>query len=217
MPAYRFFSLEPLLQDEEFHHLVNVMRHKVGDEIELVDGRGSLSQAKITSIQKKSATLVILSTHQEQPPQERYSLVQGLPQGNKIEWVLEKGTELDIDDFIFFGCKDFSINKLNRFHHILISAMKQCGRLFLPSLSFYSSLEEVPLIEGMCYGEAGEQPFTSGRQIVIGPESGFSEEERAFLQTRGKGVSLGRHVLRTETAAIIGAYNLTKNRGTSSF
>ena len=212
MPAYRFFSLSSTIENEEFHHLVHVMRHKVGDEIELVNGKGSLSRALIASIEKKSAHLNILSTYTENPPEERYSLVQGIPQGSKIEWVLEKGTELDIDDFIFFGCKDFSINKLDRFHHILVAAMKQCGRLFLPTLSFYSSLKEVPLHHDMCYGDPKGIPYTRGSQMVIGRESGFSEEERDLLQQKGQGVSLGKHVLRTETAAIIAAYAMTKNR-----
>ncbi|MBP9840899.1 MAG: 16S rRNA (uracil(1498)-N(3))-methyltransferase [Simkaniaceae bacterium] len=213
MPSHRFFSSGSTIEGEEFHHLTRVMRNQVGDEIELIDGKGSLSLAKITSIEKKEATLKILATSTEEPPKERYSLIQGVPQGAKIEWVLEKGTELDIDDFLFFGSKDFSPNKLTRFHHILIAAIKQCGRLFLPTLSFYSSLEEVPLHEGACYGDPQGTPYHTGHQIVIGPESGFSEEEISLLKGKGaQGVSLGKHILRTETAAIIGVYTMTKSR-----
>jgi 16S rRNA (uracil1498-N3)-methyltransferase len=212
MPVHRFFSTASTIEDEEFHHLIHVMRNEVGDLIELVDGRGSLSIAKITGINKKAASLEILSTHTEAPPAARYSLVQGIPQGTKIEWVLEKGTELDIDDFVFFGSKDFSTNKLSRFHHILVAAMKQCGRLFLPTLSFYSSLEEIPLHKDFCYGDFQGDKEVKATQIVIGPESGFSKEEREYLKQKGRGVSLGRHVLRTETAAVIGAYSITRNR-----
>lgn len=223
MPTYRFYTDSALekskvvLTGSEFCHLSRVMRAKIGDSVEIVDGQGKLAQAVIEALEKERAILHIASIHTEKKRTE-IILAQALPHMNHLEWIVEKGTELDASSFWLFPGelsekKVLSDHQKERLHTLAISAMKQCGRLFLPPLIFKPPLSQWDPIPGsLFYGDTRknapklsisgfEEPFV----IFIGPEKGFSPKEVELLQHKLKalGVKLHENILRTETAGVV--------------
>ncbi len=230
MPAERFYIKDPsfsikkliTLEKEEFHHLFNVMRLKVGEIVDLIDGKGSVASARIQSIGKHSASLQIQSIHKETTPSYRLILAQAIPRLSNLEYIIEKGVELGVTDlWLFPGTlsekKELSPSQIERIHHITLSAIKQCGRLFLPNIIFRPSLlswspEELP--SDSFFGDTRPSAplflnsllslSSSSLLFAIGPEKGFQEQEVIYMENTlsMKGVKLHQNILRAETAAV---------------
>lgn len=228
MPHERFFTDQPLekhvsLEEAEFHHLCRVMRARVGDEIELVNGKNALANAKITAIGKRHVELEITQVVHVPPAKRPLILAQGIPKLNRLEMILEKGTELGVSEFwLFPGMHSekeaFSANQQKRMELILIAAMKQCGRLDLPVIIHKPPLLQWKQCPGtLFFGDtSNEAPWiwkhpiplkeNSGIVLFIGPESGFDSREVSHLQGAlgAHGVKLHSNILRTDTASITG-------------
>lgn len=228
MPAERYFHPELLqenlsveLKEHEHHHLVHVMRTRLGETVEIVNGQGQLAEAVLESNDKKSATLAIKSLITQPPPDEQIILIQGIPKLNRLENIIEKGTELGMTEIWLFPAarsekKEFSANQMERLQSLAISAMKQCGRLYLPKIVVLPPLKlwENPDLHPLFFGDVNPDapPFLSAWKkskpsgktgFCIGPESGFTEEEIGLLKKMGaEGVKLNANILRTDTAAI---------------
>jgi len=227
MPAERYFYPNNLiekevisLEDSEFHHLAHVMRAKEGGLVELVNGTGYLAKARIEAIKKKSAELVIQSVIHEPCPLFNSILAQAIPRGNRLDTILEKSTELGVSEIWLFPGKhserkEISENQLEKITQTLIVAMKQCGRLYLPSIVVKSKLARwEPLAYPAYFGDVEpsaplflqvlqKEDNKQGIIFFIGPESGFNDDETARLKDLGaKGVKLNNNILRTDTAAI---------------
>ena len=225
MPVYRFFSKEAFssdqeifLDEEERRHL-NVLRLRVGEKAELINGNGDLAEATLTELDKKKALLKVDRFIHEEKPCPNLILIQALPKMNRLESILEKGTELGMDEIRLFPGDlsekvGFSKNQMDRASHIVLSAIKQCGRLYLPKITYCSSLEEALDIKAQIFfgdirkeapplfKELEKISLETSWAIAIGPESGFSSKEEAFLQRKGKGVALHKNILRTDTAPL---------------
>ncbi len=218
MPAERFYvndecKNQVLLLGNELHHLAHVMRVRVGEEIELVNGRGVLATAEVAAITKQNAVLKILSRSETPIPPPKNILAIALMRPSKLEWIIEKGTELGADAFWLFPAQhsdknDLSNNQMERLNTLAISAMKQCGRLDLPSLQILAHFEDLfryphTYLFGDTRPNAPKiEPPSSTTVFITGPESGFSKEEVALLETKAKGVRLNKNILRAETAPI---------------
>lgn len=227
MPAERFFHEGPLcqgetvnLEDLEFHHLSNVMRLKRGEKVEIVNGKGSLAQAEIEDIKKKSATLVIRHIDEIAPSNFNLVLAQGIPRGNRLDFILEKGTELGVTEVWLFPAKqserkDMSANQMQRCQALVVAAMKQCGRLYLPKIRIKDPITEwkempLPCFHGDVSPHAPrfsdflqKHKPTEGLIFCVGPEAGFTDREEETLKSmRSQGVTLSTNILRTDTAAI---------------
>jgi 16S rRNA (uracil1498-N3)-methyltransferase len=223
MPAERYFYPERFeenqtvhFKDQESHHLVNVMRTKVGEAIEIVNGMGQLVHAVLESIDKKSSSLKVISVQTTSQPTHRLILAQAIPRLNRLDFIIEKCTELGVTEIWLFPAarsekNEFSKNQLERLNTLMIAAMKQCGRLFLPKLTFLPTLKkwnEID-IQPIFFGDTDPNapPFFSkdgGGVFFIGPEGGFTEEEEGMLKQLGaQGVKLHDNILRTDTAAIV--------------
>jgi 16S rRNA (uracil1498-N3)-methyltransferase len=223
MPHNRFYIDSPLkkrisLQGDEHHHLFRVMRKKVGDIIELINGRNILAFGKILSISKKDALIDIIKTEIHKPLLPPMILIQALPKPPLLELIIQKGTELGVSEFYLFPStlsekKELSPTQIKRLNHILISAMKQCGRFDLPTIEMGFPKLDIPLF----FGDLSEKaPLLSQKTglpaaLAIGPEKGFTEKEIHKLQEQGQGVRLAPYILRTETAAITGLSILANN------
>jgi 16S rRNA (uracil1498-N3)-methyltransferase len=136
---------------------------------------------------------------------------------NKLEWVVEKATELGADALHFYTADysekdDLSANQLERLHNLSLSALKQSGRLFLPSIEVLPSLKRTFVEGGTIYfGDTGGScpsilNVRRGKHtsLITGPERGFSEAELEILHTAAQGVSLSAYILRAETAPVAG-------------
>ena len=227
MPYNRFYihatlkeKQEILLQGEELHHL-KVCRIRIGESVEIINGKNVLAQGRLTALHPQHATLSIQRV-ETKPPPAQVILAQGLAHMNHLEWIIEKGTELGVTSFWLFPGKlsdkdTLSENQKTRLHHLMLSAVKQCGRLDLPELEFKPPLKEWAPLEGtLIFGDpAPTAPFlwkallpTLKLPVIlfIGPEAGLDKSEVAFFEDtlHARGVRLHPHILRTETASLVG-------------
>lgn len=198
------------------------MRASLFDHVELVNGLGNQAVAEVVTLEKKRAELKILSV-EKMAAEEGPLLFLALTRQSLLEWVVEKATELGVQEIrLFQGEKSdreaLSENQRRRLQAILISALKQSGRGTLPKLveispisswtsldvsAFYGTFDpKAPLLFSKC---------REASAFIVGPESGLSRNEEKKLKKLGAiGVSLGPHVLRAETAAITAAALLSQ-------
>jgi 16S rRNA (uracil1498-N3)-methyltransferase len=222
MPDNRYFLKERFrlnehvyLEGPEAHHLSKVMRKKEGAIVELVNGRHELAHASVVEISKDQVILLIEEVSSTPPQNQELILALALPKTPKLEWVIEKGTELGVDTFCLFpGVRSekpsLSPNQQTRLEHLTIAALKQCGRLSLPKieilkpLKFWDSLPQ-PAFFGSLLEKAAPMPKVEAKQlmILIGPEAGWALEEEEHMTSLGAAsLKLHKNILRAETAAI---------------
>lgn len=156
----------------------------------------------------------------EAPPPYRLILAQAIPRTNRLEFILEKGTELGMTEIWLFASarserRNFSEHQEARLKNITIAALKQCGRLFLPTIVMLPQIKDWPKLPYPAFfGDtqpsapilaSAFQKHDGCQEVLfcIGPESGFTPEETTLLQTHGaNGVKLHPNILRTDTAAL---------------
>jgi 16S rRNA (uracil1498-N3)-methyltransferase len=216
------------LSGELFRHIVRVLRLSPGEPLTLVDELGSEHDGVIDHVAMELLTVKIIRSNHE-PSQEgsglRITVCQALPKGEKIDLILQKGTELGAHDFWLFGGSR-SVARVReeqrdvkrvRWERIVAEAARQCGRRTVPAVRWYPAAAEAAAAathdlrlilwedERTCrLKEALAGLSASGSVIVsIGPEGGFDPRETDLFVRHGfKSVSLGSRILRTETAAI---------------
>ncbi len=209
------------LGSEESWHCVKVLRLKVGDHIKLSDGNGSLCTAEITDASPKACILKILEQHKEPAPAWNLHIAIA-PTKNiaRVEWLLEKLTEIGITEFIPFAGhhSERKILKTDRLKKIAIEAMKQSERAYLPLVKemvpYAQMLKTCKDFKGQkfimhCIEKERKTFQTSYKKgenalLLIGPEWDFTNIETE--QAIGNGfipITLGNHRLRTETAALV--------------
>ena len=216
------------LDAEESGHCVRVLRHRAGDEISVIDGRGTLLRCVLTDADPKGATAQIVervSGFGSHP----YRLTMAVcPTKNidRYEWFAEKATEIGLDVLapVIGDRSERKILKTERLERLVKSAAKQSLKGAIPEVrepvsvkEFISSVPE-DAVKMICYCFEGEKKSVRkvlaeapGRglpdiYILIGPEGDFSPEEAALAIERGWiPVTLGNSRLRTETAAILAA------------
>ncbi len=230
MPAERYFIDHPLkaheqqeLKGPEFHHLAHVMRTRKGEIVELVNGKGALATATVQDILKEKAILKIDDVLQEPERPNRLILAQAMPKPNRLDFILEKGTELGVDCFWLFpgqtsAKKEFYPHQIERARTLTIAAMKQCGRLTLPEVIFQPAIQEWSCLthvsaffgdlkpDAPLFETAWKKLHSPSYPLVFitGPESGFTQQEIQLLRDQGAtGVKLHSNILRTDTASIM--------------
>jgi 16S rRNA (uracil1498-N3)-methyltransferase len=204
-----------ILSEEESKHACRVLRLKEGDEIALLNGKGSEFVTRITDANPKKCRVEILQIREEQVP--AYSIhiaIAPTKNNDRIEWFLEKATEIGVTEITLLLCSnnERKHTKEERFEKILISAMKQSKRLFLPKLNKLTSLKDFVTshpngLIAHCYEEEKNTIFTSFKSdecpILIGPEGDFTLQELELALKNGyKTLTLGENRLRTETAGL---------------
>ncbi len=225
MPADRFYMKDELrvgtsvlLAGPEYHHLAHVMRLNLNEDVELVNGFGTLAEGRITELSNKGARIDLLSVKKRAELMPRILLAVPFMRASKLEWVVEKGTELGAAGFLFYPAKfsekgDFSERQLERLHLLAIAALKQSGRLYLPWIEVLPDMaslfvKEALFLFGDMNASAQIDPIglkTAQVVFISGSEKGFSEEERMLLESKAKAVRLSPYILRAETAPIAAA------------
>ncbi len=202
------------------HHLCSVMRHRIGDEIRLFDGRGTEANATIRSCKRDQVELDIgpRSAKQQEPVLE-LALAFPLPRGSRGDWLLEHGCELGIRHFypISSDHSRKAAGRRDRWLRILAAAAGQCDRSHLPELHPPSTLadflkrEDIPEERYLATQSTLElgPAISSQALLMVGPEGGFRASELESILDRGFSPrGMGPLTLRTETAALAGAARL---------
>ena len=210
---------ETVLSGEEFNHAKNVLRLYEGAEVILFDGSGQEYSAVITKVGKSEMILhtVKKGLSERDPKAELYLLV-GALKGDKTELVVQKATELGVKKIGVFSSKYCAAymndNKLSRLNRVAAEASKQCLRATVPKVVYFDSFEAaVGSAEGYqskllaCeFIDESEAPMSEIKQsvaLIVGSEGGFTKEEFEYAKGQGfQGVTLGKRILRAETAAI---------------
>ena len=211
----------PFLPEEESQHAVKVLRLQAGDRVELIDGKGGYYKAEIIFPHHKRCEIQILEKQTEFQKRPHHLHIAIAPTKNieRLEWFAEKATEIGIDEITPVICRfsERKIIKHDRLEKILISAMKQSMKAYLPKLNeqctFDEFLKRTDLGQRLiahCYDEGTKKLLSSlytpkqNVTILIGPEGDFSPEEvEKALKTGFIPVSLGESRLRTETAGVV--------------
>lgn len=211
---------EVVLEGEEFVHAKTVLRVAVGDEIVLLDNSGSEYPAIVTEVGKRSLSAHITGTNAGgREPHTPVYLLAGALKGDKTELVVQKAVELGVSKIGIFGSRYCSAyinqNKLERLNRVSREAAKQCLRTVAPEVCYFADLESALSSAAECKNRLFACEFAASSDcrlenlsgqtaVVIGSEGGFSEEEYAMAVEKYafSTLSLGRRILRAETAAI---------------
>ncbi|MBQ7307191.1 MAG: 16S rRNA (uracil(1498)-N(3))-methyltransferase [Clostridia bacterium] len=208
------------ISGQEFNHIINVMRTKLGESITFMNGKGYNCQATLDKIEKDKAIFNVDTVSFENTSDFELLVCVGLMKGDKNEFVIQKCAELGATKIIFFE-SEFCIakskdNKLERYNKISIEASKQCGRStfldILPTVKFKNLCEMLKDYDRVfCAYEKSSTKINISQivnnnklAIVIGSEGGFSEKEINLIKENSNTeiITLGSRILRAETAVL---------------
>ena len=237
MKEVRFFyspeaAISHELPEEEAQHALRVLRLQPGDEIFLMDGKGTYYRAHITEADRRHCFYEIDET-KPQPRQwtGHLHLAMGPTKNmDRTEWFAEKATEIGFDELTLLNCRwsERRSVKTERLDRILISAMKQSHKAEKPVLNPMTDIADFLKKDFcsqrfICHCHEGDKPLlfdvlseNLDAVVMIGPEGDFSMEEVRMAEEAGfKSVSLGRSRLRTETAALAAVHIMHLKNETS--
>lgn len=213
---------EITLPDDVTAHLLRVLRLQAGDACVLFNGDGHDYDARITAIGKREARARVLSARRvDNESPLRITLLQGIARGEKMDWILQKATELGVARFLPVSSDRSEVRldaqradkRLAHWRGIVVSACEQSGRALVPDVAAPQALAQAAASRtgrGFILDPFAEASLASlqgatlhGCTIAIGPEGGWSPRDREQLLAAGfEGLRLGPRVLRTETAGI---------------
>lgn len=217
---------EIVLGADESAHVSRVLRMRAGERVQLI-ARERLFEAELTAPDDKAARLRVLAELPSPEAAARITLVQGLPKADKAEWIIQKATELGVWDVLpveMERCIAKAGNKRERWERIALEAAKQSGRAHVPqvfepvafsrltqALAGYDAVfvaweeERALLLTEAMKRLLAQKPNAEKIALVIGPEGGIAAREAEVLKAAGAlCVSLGKRILRTETAGLCG-------------
>lgn len=215
------------LSGDDAYHISRSLRMTKGEHISVSDMQGTEYDCELEAFLPDSVRAVILSSRQsDNEPPKKIHLFQALPKGDKIDTVIQKTVECGVHDIHLFESErcvakskgDSEARKTERRNRIALEAAKQCGRGHIPTVyettDFQTAVEQALMADLFLFCYEGEretslkQALTSCGEnlssiaVMIGSEGGFSTSEAAYAVEKGAvPISLGKRILRTETAA----------------
>ena len=221
-----------VIENEQFHYLSTVRRFSTGDEINIFDGLGNSYKARIDSIDRASMKGTILSSKTFVLPKTNISLYTAIPKGERFDWLIEKAGEIGVSKivpviYLRSVVKELSENKIERYKKISISASSQSWRADIMPIDkpvkFNEAAEKVSKEKDTLnvlpweseedkniLGLLNENKDIKNINIFIGPEGGFDKSEiDVAVKNNFKTVTLGKNILRVETAAIVASSIVT--------
>lgn len=216
-----------IIEGEDVKHISKVLRCRVGEELEICDNDNNEYICEITNIDKSQVNLNILKRVDIKRESDlKIKVYQGLPKGPKMEMILQKLTEVGVDEIILVQTKRTVVKvddkkedkKIERWERIIYEAAKQSKRGKIPKLRGVLSFKEA--LADMKENDFNIAPYENEKTktikqairdkdinnigIFVGPEGGFEGTEiNAIEEIGGQSVSLGPRILRTETASLV--------------
>lgn len=217
------------LAESEARHASRALRYRKGDPIRVTDGEGCLYEGNVSEITSKRVVVEWEEKTRQSPPEPDCVLGMGIiKKRDRLEFAAEKAVELGASAVALFRSRHTVKEnvRLDRLESAALSAMKQSLRCWLPEVELFDSPEAVMGRYGgreiwLAHRESeGKIPARASENdkylLLVGPEGGFSEEEIGRLIELGaRGVGLGNHRLRTETAAVVLLDRVRQNRRSS--
>ena len=216
------------IEGSDVNHIKNVLRMKIGEELQISDGNNKKYLCKIESMSSEEVCAMILEEQNADTelPSKIY-LFQGLPKGDKMELIVQKAVELGVFEIIPVATKRAVVKlddkkaakKVERWNSIAESGAKQSGRNVIPevthvmaykeAIAYASELDVILIPYELAEGMEETRQIISGIKpgqsvgVFIGPEGGFETSEIEYAMQNGvKSVTLGKRILRTETAGL---------------
>ena len=228
----RFFTEDTSrITGDDAHHIKNVLRLKEGDNVICVKNKKEF-RCNIDKFEKNAIILRVEENFDIENNEKDFeiTLMQGLPKGDKLEFIIEKSVEVGVSEIIPMKLTR-SIAKINendkekklvRFNKISKSAAQQSNGLFIPTITEPKTLKQIDFskydLKIVCYEDEKKTSLKSvlneyknpkNIAVIIGPEGGIAPEEISFLEENGfLSASLGKKILRTETAGIYAIANI---------
>lgn len=214
-----------ILTDENVHHIKNVLKMNEKEKLVLIKNKKELL-CSIDKIEKNSIIVNVESEKYDEKRENSFSLtlIQGVPKGDKSDFIVEKAVEAGADEIIFVNTKRSvaviakakADKKLERFSKIAQSAACQSGRLIIPTVKCAECVSEIDFspysLKLLCYEDEKNTSLrevlkscgsTESIAVFVGPEGGIDSKEADYLQKQGfKCVTLGSRILRCETAGL---------------
>ena len=203
-------------------HIAKALRMRPGEALTLCDGKGTDFDGVLETVTDRQVTVRISASRPSQAePTLAVTLYQGLPKGDKMDWIIQKAVELGVTAVVPVATRR-SVARLEvkadkqqeRWQRIAAEAAGQCGRGMLPSverpLSWSQALSRLSGEPALVFYEGGGRPLrelvtpsTRRLSVFVGPEGGFDPEEIDAIRRQGGGVAtLGPRILRCETAPL---------------
>ena len=199
---------DPVLDDDDAHHLTRVLRLRAGQKVSVSDGRGAWRICEW----RDGLLVSVGDVSVMNAPTDVLTVALSPVKGDRTDWAIEKLVEVGIDRIVVLAPVERSVVRwddtkslanIERFRRISRAAAAQCRRVFLPTVEGPVPLSDVVAGTNVAIAEPGGSPVLDGvTTIVVGPEGGFTEGEVALA---GATVDLGPTVLRADTAAVVAA------------
>lgn len=213
---------ELILEGNEAHHLVRVLRLQAGEQVTVFDGQGRESTAQIAAVSREQAVLQLRGElHELPPPRRPLVLGSAVPKGERFDWLIEKAVELGVERLVPLVTERSVVEpgqtKIERLQRMIVAAAKQCGRSRLmqldPPTRWHDFVQrgfagcDAYLADpgGEAWSGPGPivQPVARAVVVAVGPEGGFTPAEIAEARAAGgRVIRLGTPILRIETAAL---------------
>jgi len=221
VPALNESDRQGSLPEDEAHHAVAVRRIRVGEKIDVTNGKGLVGHGEVIAIGTKPSSLEYTLHDVSLVPRKRsIHLAAAMPKGDRQRVLLEMATQVGLDEFTPLNCERSvgreGAKSSERWQRYCLEAMKQSRRAWLPVVQPEASLNDLlKSVSGnamlICAVAGGVDIETlvppdkdQGIILVVGPEGGLTDAERnAIRLSGGIEVGLGENVLRTETAAVV--------------
>ncbi|WP_457791795.1 16S rRNA (uracil(1498)-N(3))-methyltransferase [Anaeromassilibacillus sp. SJQ-5] len=203
-------------------HIAKALRMRPGEALTLCDGKGTDFEGVLETVTDRQVTVrITVSRPSQAEPTLAVTLYQGLPKGDKMDWIVQKAVELGVTAVVPVATRRSvarlegkADKKQERWQRIAAEAAGQCGRGILPAverpLSWNQALSRLSGEPALVFYEGGGRPLrelvtpsTRRLSVFVGPEGGFDPEEIDAIRRQGGGVAtLGPRILRCETAPL---------------
>ena len=208
-----------ILDDSEAHHLIHVLRGKVGETVELFNGAGLVATCRIESIRKRDVLLEATSVWLDPVQTRSLTLATAVPKGDRFDWLIEKATELGVSRYVPIITERSIVEpragKLDKLRSVVVAACKQSKRnhlMEITPLTRWSDALQIGVADhrrliahpqGKASSVFGTTDDNLPTIVFVGPEGGFSEIEiQTAIDSGVEPIQLGHQILRIETAAI---------------